>query len=153
MDELRRRLGRTLNAEVNPHLFWERYVVPQKLNHFKATVQDKEWPAYITFDPTVKDIPDDNDELFSIEDRATHDGNIQNTYELIWRVFSHLVFMKVLPKKYKGRKDFNAITYRMGYIMVENDIDGSIILPNGSTERGNVEIARIRAVGTPRMQH
>jgi hypothetical protein len=37
--------------------------------------------------------------------------------------------------------------------MVENDIDGSLILPSGKRERGNIEIARIRAIGTPRMQH
>jgi len=152
MDELRRRLERTLKAEVNPVMFWERYVVPQKIAA-TAHPSEKEWPAYITFDPTIADVPDENEELFSIEERSTHDGNIQNTYEMIWRVFQHIVFMKVLAKKYEGRKDFNAITYRMGYIMVENDIDGSLILPSGKRERGNIEIARIRAIGTPRMQH
>lgn len=151
MDELRSRLDRTLKAEVHPKLFWERFVVPQKMQN--ASPEDKEWPAYITFDPTIAEVPDNNEELFSIEDRATHDGNIANTYELIWRVFSHIVFMKVLAKKYEGVKEFNTITYRMGHIMVENDIDGSLILPNGKRERGNIEVARIRAIGTPRMQH
>ena len=152
MDDLRSRLDRTLKAEVNPVLFWERYVVPQKMP--TASEEERSWPAYITFDPEgIKDTPDNDPDLFSIEDRMTSDGSIGSTYEMIWRVFSHLVFMKVLAKKYEGRKDFNAITYRMGHIMVENDIDGSIILPNGKKQRGNVEVARIRAIGIPRMQH
>ena len=143
-------MGSVIAAEINPRLFWERYVVPQKMPN--ASEEEKAWPEYITFDPDFNpNEPHEN--LFEVQDRCSHDGNIINTYETIWRAFSHLVFMKVMAKKFEGRKDFNMIRYTMGHIHIENDIEGTLILPGGAQERGNVEIARIRALSFPEMRH
>ena len=142
--------GNPITAIINPKLFWERFVIPHKLKP-ESTWEEKQWPEYVTYDPAA--IPEQDEHLFMTMNKGTHDGNIANTYNLIWSVLEPIVFMRVAAVKFKGAANYNSIRYTIGDITIENQIDGSLILPNGTTQRGNIEIAKLPALSYPFMKH
>ena len=71
---------------------------------------------------------------------------------MIWQAFQPLVFMKIIHKRFTGRRDFNAIRYTIGDMHVRTVIDGSMILDD-KMERGNVESVEFDVISDPYMSH
>jgi hypothetical protein len=134
---------------LNPKLVWERYVVPFKMKS-GATDEEKAWPEYITFDPNINR---EDESFFMLDGKASHGGNIRTTYELVWSVLQPAVFMRVAHVRFKGRRDFNAIRYTIGEIEIELEINGSIVLASGQTQRGNIEHVHMPIISEPYMRH
>jgi len=134
-----------MHQTINPTKFWEKFVIPHKLKP-EATFEEKSWPDYITHDPAAVVEPHEN--KFQLSRTSSHDGNIVNTYELLWTVLKPLVFMNVISNNFKGRKDYNAIKYTIGDILIECELDATIIMGDRK-ERGNVETATLDVISFP----
>jgi hypothetical protein len=134
---------------INPKLVWERYIVPQRMKP-GCTEEEKAWPDYITYDP--EGMPETHENMFTLSRTSSHDGNIANTYDLIYSLMEPLIFMRVVSNNFKGRKDYNAIKYVIGDINMEVSFDTSIAMGN-KKERGNVEVATLKVISYPHTVH
>lgn len=140
--------------EINPKLFWDRFVIPRLTE--AATPQDKVWPDYVIHDSNLtREMVVAHQDGFTVSVGASHNGDDANTTNLIWQVLEQVVFMKVAPVKYKGRKDIGFISYIVSDIHVSCDVGTSVILPgnDGKMSRGNKESVTMHVISNVGIKH
>jgi len=138
--------------DIDPLKFWYMYAVPRAAQNAKP--DQLEWPMYVKIDEGLTEAQiQAHPDGFTVNKDATHNGDMENTYKLIWDVLHPIAFMKIMHPRHKGRKDYNAIKYTISHIHVSCEAGTGVFLPqdDGKMTRGNRETAVMHVISEPYM--